>query len=199
MRAEALLGENNECETQIILEMGVAEGTGVLTDASLSHFAKIRAPLLSAFIRCRELEDLGSAKKMSMPKKGNLNGALQGEICARTGKQVMILWAFEIREKLPHSFETSDPSTDPDAVDQELYAQAVNNQDEEAQIVDFEDEVHNTEAQRKEGMEDVVDQQVGGDEDDDGTASWSSGSSSSCYTNFGDDESAAKIMSPLPA
>jgi hypothetical protein len=100
-------------------------------------------------------------KDHDAPKKGNLNGALEGEVCARTGKKVMILWAFELRIKQP-AVLLDGVADGPDEDDQDLYHQAVNDQHEEAEFVDYEDEVHNGEAQRKDGIEEVY-----GDKDDD--------------------------------
>jgi hypothetical protein len=184
-RADSVLEENQECERKLLLAMGRCEDselTVVLEEATMEDFSKIRAPLLAAFIKCREMSDLGSPKMMAMPKKGNLTGALHGEICSRTGKKVMILWAFEIRMKAPGKCENVADTMDAEEVDREMYSQAVNDQHEEAEVVDYEDAAHNLESQRMQGIQEVY----GDEEDGDDDASVGS-SESSGYFSVGDE------------
>jgi hypothetical protein len=112
------------------------------------------------------MSDLGSPKTMTMPRKGNLMGALHVDVCSLTGKKVMILWAFEIQMKAPSKCENVADTMDAEEVDREMYSQAVNDQHEEAEVVDYEDVAHNLESQRMQGIHEVYGEEEDDDDDD---------------------------------
>jgi hypothetical protein len=108
--------------------------------------------LLAAFIKCRVLADACSTAMEKMPKKGTLKDAKNDAKCTKTGKLMLIKWAFNVREQ---SVKASIlPPTPQQAVREEnrmMYFQGVNEAQEEFDFLD--DQNTNFIAQRDAGIE----------------------------------------------
>jgi hypothetical protein len=99
-RDEKLLQENVQCESALIQALTTRHRTlPGIKEAKDTHFSKVAHKLLTAFVKCRVLDDACSAAMDKMPKKGTLKDARDNVLCPKTGKLVLIKWAFYLRNQ----------------------------------------------------------------------------------------------------
>jgi hypothetical protein len=108
-----------------------------IEEAKETHFSKVAPKLLAAFIKCRVLDDACSTAMEKMPKKGTLKDARNNALCPKTGKLVLIKWAFNLRNQLVTA--SILPPTPQQAVREEnrlLYLRGINEAQENFDFLD---------------------------------------------------------------
>ena len=153
-RANALIKDNTEAEAAILREVAKdldEPDEPTLVDSQLKHFAKVKANLLKAFVKCRVLHDATSTSLDKMPNKGTLKVA---ELDL-SDRPVLIQWAHNKRAHpviaiIPNGLPT-ESSLEEDAIlrDQSTYGEAVNSQREET-VFDVLEEEEETEVEIEE-------------------------------------------------
>jgi hypothetical protein len=136
LRGKEILMDNKGAEKKIMELVG----SPVLADATLMDFSKVKVAHLTAFIKCRLLNDLTSLDtQMKMPRKGSLKEAEEDE---SDKPESLIRWAFNLRDHPTISIVPDAPtdntgqiSGNPQAqalLDETTYLVAVNSQREES-------------------------------------------------------------------
>jgi hypothetical protein len=95
-----LLQQNEQCESALIQALTTRHGNSPgIGEAKETHFSKVAPKLLTAFVKCRVLDDACSTAMEKMPKKGTIKDARNNALCPKTGKLVLIKWAFNLRNQ----------------------------------------------------------------------------------------------------
>jgi hypothetical protein len=99
-RGEKLLQENVQYELALIQALTACHRNSPgIEEANETHFFKVTPKLLTAFVKCPVLDDACSTAMEKMPRKEH-SGMQETTICApKTGKLVLIKWAFNLRNQ----------------------------------------------------------------------------------------------------
>jgi hypothetical protein len=99
-RSEILSHKNVQCKLALIQALTTCHRSSPgIEEAKETHFAKVAPKLLAAFVKCCVLDDACLTAMEKMPKKGTLKDARNKVSCPKTGKLVLIKWAFNLRSQ----------------------------------------------------------------------------------------------------